>query len=207
MLSQKADQLEEYTNALDALFQLNKDFIMSSKFQNNLYKGQKVCEYLGKKPSTFKIGNSFSALLNKMIDKLPSISYEKLIQNRRIYEKYPHLYLRFIGSHNYLVNIGALCRHCDAYANSSEIPIYFYLPSFFSRYYTITWFNILTKTSRNERYAAPRGNVPTEAKKLFLHLFYFDEPYEKILETLNWADYESLIAELKKAKYDQRKNK
>ena len=129
MLSQKADQLEEYTNALDALFQLNKDFIMSSKFQNNLYKGQKVCEYLGKKPSTFKIGNSFSALLNKMIDKLPSISYEKLIQNRRIYEKYPHLYLRFIGSHNYLVNIGALCRHCDAYANSSEIPIYFYLPS------------------------------------------------------------------------------
>lgn len=195
------------TNALDALFQLNKKFIMSSKFQNNLYKGQKVCEYLNEKPTTFKIGTSFSALLDKMINKLPSISYEKLVKNRNIYEKYPHLYLRFIGRHNYLVNIGDFYRHLDIYANSPEIPIYFFLPSFFSRYYTIRWLNIITQTTRDEKYATPKGNVPTKAKKLFLHLFYFEQAYETILEATDWADYESLIAELKNEKYNQRKIK
>ena len=192
-------------NALDALFQLNKSFIMSSKFQNSLYKGKKVCEYFGKKPTTFRVGGSFAALLDKMLDKLPTISYEKLLKNRAVYEKYPHLYLRFIGKHNYLVNIGAFCRHLDAYADSPEIPVNFYLPSFFSRYYTICWHNHLTKTGRTERFVTPNGGVPTKANELFLHLFYFDEPYEQILETTNWADYESLIVELKNAKFNEKK--
>ena len=182
------------TNALDALFQLNKSFIMSSKFQNTLYKGKKVCEYFGEKPTT-----------DKMLDKLPTISYEKLLKNRAVYEKYPHLYLRFIGKHNYLVNIGAFCRHLDAYADSPEIPVNFYLPSFFSRYYTICWHNHLTKNGRTERFATPNGGVPTKANELFLHLFYFDEPYEQILETTDWADYESLIIELKNVKFNEKK--
>ena len=197
------DLPQENLNTLDALFQLNKDFIMSSKFQNNLYRGKKVCEYFGEKPTTFRVGNSFAALLDKMLNKLPTISYEKLVKNRAVYEKYPHLYLRFIGKHNYLVNIGVFCRHLDTYANSSEIPVNFCLPSFFSRYYTICWHNIHTQTDRTERFAAPNGGVPTKANDLFLHLFYFDEPYEQILETTNWADYESLRAELKNANRKQ----
>lgn len=186
------------TNALNMLFQLNKDFIMSSKFQNSLYKGQKVCRYFGEKPTTFKDGKSFYELLLRMINKLPTISYETLLQKRDIYEKYPHLYLRFIGNHNYLVNIGDFCRHIDAYAGSSEIPVNFFLPSFFSRFYTIRWFNVITKTARDERYNAPHGEVPQKAREVFLHLFYFDKSYEDILESLDWADYEKLIAELKR---------
>lgn len=197
------DLPQENLNTLDALFQLNKSFIMSSKFQNNLYKGKKVCEYFGEKPTTFRVGGSFAVLLDKMLDKLPTISYEKLLKNRAVYEKYPHLYLRFIGKHNYLVNIGAFCQHLDTYAESPEIPVNFCLPSFFSRYYTVCWYNINTQTGRTERFAAPNGGVPTKANDLFLHLFYFDEPYEQILETTNWADYESLRAELKNANRKQ----
>lgn len=188
------------TNALDALFQLNKSFIMSSKFQNSLYKGQPVYAYLGEKPSTYKAGKSFYELLLKMIDKLPIISYEKLLKKRNIYEKYQHLYLRFIGHHNYLVNIGDFCRHIDTYTESSEIPISFFLPSFFSRYYTIRWLNITTKTTRDETYNTPQGNVPTEAREVFLHLFYLDKSYEDILESLDWADYKKLIVELNEDK-------
>ena len=135
-----------------------------------------------------------------MIEKLPIISYEKLLKKRNIYEKYQHLYLRFIGHHNYLVNIGDFCRHIDTYTESSEIPISFFLPSFFSRYYTIRWLNITTKTTRDETYNTPQGNVPTEAREAFLHLFYLDKSYEDILESLDWADYKKLIVELKEDK-------
>lgn len=193
------------TNTMEMLFQLNKKWIMTSKYQNNIYKGQEVCKYLGEKPTTFKIGESFYALLLKMLDKIPPISYEKLVKHRYIYEKYPHLYLRFIGKHNYLINIGEFCKHIDNYAEYAEIPIDFYLPSFFSRYYTIRWFNIITKTTRDERYDAPHGEVPTKAKDIFLYLFYFQRTYEEILETTDWADYESLIVELKNAKFNERK--
>lgn len=183
--------------ALEALFQLNKKWIMTSKFQNNIYKGQKVCEYLGENSTTFKVGLSFEALLNKMINKLPLISYERLVKHRDIYEKYPHLYLRYIGRHNYLVNIGEFCKHLDDYAIKEEIPISFFLPSFFSRYYTIRWLNKKTKTIRDEKYASPTCKPPKLAKDIFLHLFYFNQSYEEILERINWADYESFIAEFK----------
>ena len=187
------------TNALDMLFELNKKWIMTSKFQNNLYKGQKICEYLGEKPTTSKIGESFYSLLLKMIDKLPSISYEKLVNHRDIYEKYPHLYLRFIGNHNYLVNIGEFCKHLDKYAGNDEIPVTFYLPSFFSRYYTIRWLNKANSTTRDEKYSAPMGGVPAKARDVFLHLFYFNKPYEDILEAIDWADYACLMSELENA--------
>ncbi len=184
-------------NALEMLIHLNKNFIMNSKFQNVVYEGQKLYKYLGEKKKTRKEGETFNSLIFHLIDKLPIISYENAIKYHEIYERYPHLYLCFVGQHNYLIQVSAFLQHIEKYKNENEIPVSFYLPSFFSRSYKIVFLNKTTKAKRIQEYPTNNKGKPNQkAYNLFLNLVYLDKSYEEILKNIVWGEYEALINDL-----------
>jgi len=186
------------TNALETLIQLNRKYILHSKFQNTIYKNQKLCEFLGEKTNSEKPGDKLTTLIIQMIDKLPGISYKNAIKYRDVYEKYPHLYIRFRGWHNYLVNVQEFLDHIDKYKYVEEIPVTFYPPSFFSQAYKIVFLNKITGVERIKHFPLRDqywGRY--KAQEILLHLFYNRRSYQEILENTSWCEYESLIKKLK----------
>lgn len=190
------------TNTLEVLISLNKKFIMNSKFQNTMYKNQKLCEYLRGKSNTVKPGDDFNSLIYHLIGKLPDISYELVMKYRHIYEKHPNLYLRFIGEHNYLLRVQDFLDHIDAYEAEDEIPVSFYLPSFFPRSYKIVFLNKITNIKTIKAFPLKYGMWnECKAQKIFLYLIKTPKSYREILENVNWLEYTGLIKDLKQVGY------
>lgn len=184
-------------NTLEKLIYLNRNFIINSKFQNTIYKDKTMCEILGEKSNTKKQGDDFNLLILRMIDKLPLISYENVMKYRFVYEKYPHLYLRFIGEHNYLVQIQTFLKHIDKYADEKEIPVTFYSPSFFSRSHKIVFLNRETGEKTIKVFPLRCGMWNNyKAYTTILYLIH-NKSYAEILENIDWSEYEALKADLK----------
>lgn len=195
------------TSFLETVFHLEKEEILRSKFRNTIYDGRTISEYFGEKPlQNGKEPPTFGRLLERFVfPKIPTFTYEDFIKHRRVYEKYPHLYLRYRD--NYLVNIRDLCAHFDKYADQPETPVGFCRPSFFSRYHTVYFVNNETGEERAERYPMEKnGKWSQTADRIFLHLFS-NRPSAEILKSVEWADYESLEAELKEEKRAERQKK
>ena len=195
------------TSFLETVFHLEKEEILRSKFRNTIYDGRTISEYFGEKPlQNGKEPPTFGRLLERFVfSKLPAFTYEDFIKYRRVYEKYPHLYLRYRDDPVYLVNIRDLCAHFDKYADQPETPVGFCRPSFFSRYHTVCFVNNETGEEHAERYPMEKnGKRSQTADRIFLHLFYSNGMYAEILKSVEWADYESLKAELKEEKRTER---
>ena len=179
-------------NALEGLLWKRKNSIMSSIFQNTLYNGQKLCDFLNEKPKTRKKGEDFWWLLWLLPDSLPQYDYPDFIEKRAIFEKYPHLY---IARHGYLINIKELIDYFDGCAGQQEMAVD-YLSHTMLRPYRIFIYDKSSKTERME-------SVWQSAIALshpFVKLFHYQDKQE-ILESLDWSDYEALMNELKELKH------
>ena len=177
-------------NALEGLLWKRKNSIMNSIFQNTLYNGQKLCEFLNEKPKTRKKGEDFWDLFWILRDALPQYDFPDFIEKRAIFEKYPHLY---VAKYYHLFNIKELLDYFDARAGQQETAVD-YMPHTLLRPYRIFIYDKSTKTQRME--SVWRG--ADALSHPFVKLVHKD--WREILESLDWSDYESLTDDLKNEK-------
>ena len=185
-------------NALEGLLWKRKNSIMSSIFQNTLYNGQKLCDFLNEKPKTRKKGEDFWWLLWVLSDSLPQYDFPEFIEKKAIFEKYPHLY----AAHNgYLINIKELIDYFDGCTGQQEFVVDYMIRGVF-RPYHLYHYDKETKTQRIESIYSKTA----VSSHPFAKLCHYQNRQE-ILESLEWSDYEALLNELKELKRSLRQKR
>lgn len=175
-------------NITETLLQINKNYILSSIYQNTIYKGLKLYEYFGEEQKSNKVGKPFNELFTKMLsDFVPSIPLLKLLENKDLLKPFDNCVIQMNRRYAKLKDV------LDYIDNNNDIIIFIGNPTFFCRKYFIKVYNKSTK-SISEEYIIDKEFTTNAKTKAFRKCFsYIDlNDANDLFNDVDINDYEKL---------------
>ena len=133
-------------NLLEYLIKKNSAEILSSIYQNTIYNGETICEFLGVESKTKKDGESLERLVNNILIKdMPYMNIKLIGLNKELYKEAPNFYLRRNAT---IYNIKEILKYID----NKIVPIDFSRPTPLNPIADIHYYDFLTNNEFTNSY-------------------------------------------------------